>query len=172
MNWRVLIIGALIVIPLVVVLAMGFGRDPRALPNMMEGQQAPPFALEVMDQGTEVALADLRGKPVVLNFYASWCIPCAQEHPWLVKTAPAYQARGVVFLGVLYQDEPAKGKGFLRRYGEAYPTLLDPTGRMAIDYGVAGVPETYIIDGQGLIVKKFTGPVSPDQFVATLEALL
>ena len=172
MNWRVLLIGALIVIPLVVVLALGFGHDPRALPSTMEGKPAPPFALQTLDGDQEIALADLRGQPVVLNFYASWCVPCAQEHPWLVSISKLYQARGVTFLGVVYNDEPAKAKGFLRRYGEAYPSLSDPTSRTAIDYGVAGVPETFIIDGAGNIVKKFTGPVSPDEFEATLEALL
>lgn len=172
MNWRVLAIGALIVIPLLVVLAMGFGRDPRALPSTMEGKPAPPFVLETMDGDQEVALVDFRGKPVVVNFYASWCVPCAQEHPWLVRASKVYQPRGVVFLGVIYNDEVAKAKGFLRRYGEAYPSLVDPGARMAIDYGVAGVPETFVIDGQGNIVRKFTGPVVPDEFEATLEALL
>lgn len=172
MNWRVLGIGALIVIPLVALLAFGFGRDPRALPSMMEGKPAPVFALQTMDGDQEIALADLRGQPVVVNFYASWCVPCAQEHPWLVKASKVYQPRGVTFLGVIYNDEVPKAKGFLRRYGEAYPSLVDPNSRMAIDYGVAGVPETFIIDGQGNIVKKFTGPVSPAEFEATLEALL
>lgn len=172
MNWKVLVIGALVVLPLVGVLAMGFGKDPRALPSVLEGRPAPGFALKTMDSGEVVDLASLRGKPVVLNFYSSWCVPCAQEHPWLVKTAPSYQARGVTFLGVVYNDEVVNMKAFLRRYGEAYPTLLDPGQRTAMDYGVAGVPETFVIDAEGRIARKFTGPVVPDEFIAALEALL
>lgn len=172
MNWKVLAAGALFVVPLIIFLALGFGRDPRALPNMLEGRPAPVFTLADMEAGAEVSLEALRGQPVVVNFYASWCVPCAQEHPWLVRTAQKYQPRGVVFLGVLFADEPNNGRGFLKRYGQAYPTLLDPGGRVAIDYGVAGVPETFVIDQQGNIVKKFTGPVVPDEFIATLEALL
>ena len=172
MNWKVLFAGALIVVPLIVFLAMGFGQDPRALPVTMEGRPAPTFALKDMSSGEEIALADLRGGPVVLNFWSSWCVPCAQEHPWLVRTSADYIPRGVVFLGVLYGDEPAKGKGFLKRYGENYPTLVDDSDRTAIDYGVAGVPETFIIDGDGRIVKKFVGPVNPSEFLSVLEGLL
>lgn len=172
MNWKVLAVGALLIIPLVWVLAMGFGKDPRALPNVLEGKQAPGFALQTMDGDRIIDLAELRGKPVVVNFYSSWCVPCAQEHPWLVKVAPSFQERGVTFLGVIYNDEPVKVKAFLRRYGEAYPTLIDPAQRTAMDYGVAGVPETFLIDAEGRIARKFTGPVVPDQFLAALEALL
>ncbi len=171
MNWKVLAIGALLVVPLVGVLALGFGKDPRALPSVLEGRPAPGFRLEAMDGGTW-ELEALRGKPVVLNFYSSWCVPCAQEHPWLVRIAPGYQQRGVTFLGVVYNDEVANMKVFLRRHGEAYPTLLDPGQRTAMDYGVAGVPETFLIDGEGRIVRKFVGPVVPDEFIATLEGML
>lgn len=171
MNWKVLAAGAAVIVPLVGVLAMGFGSDPRAIPSMLEGRPAPDFALESMD-GQPFALDDFSGKPLVVNFWASWCVPCAQEHPWLVRTAGQYQPRGVAFLGVLYGDEVPAAKGFLARYGNAYPTLLDPSQRVAIDYGVAGVPETFVIDGQGNIVKKFTGPVNPDELLATLDALL
>lgn len=172
MNWKVLGAGALVVVPLIVFLALGFGRDPRALPSVLEGKPAPDWTLVAMDSGEEYSLQALRGQPVVLNFWASWCVPCAQEHPWLVRTSKLYQPRGVVFLSVLYNDTPEKGRGFLKRYGENYPTLLDPAERVAIDYGVAGVPETFVIDQQGNIVKKFVGPVVPDELIATLEALL
>jgi len=171
-NWKVLLAGALVVVPLVLVLALGFGKDPRALPVTMEHKPAPQFSLDAMDDEGHFDLSELRGQPVVLNFYASWCIPCAEEHPWLVQVSKSYIPKGVTFLGVLYNDEPAKGKGFLARYGKNYPTLIDSGGRVAIDYGVAGVPETYVIDRDGQIVKKFVGPVDPDEFLAVLEAVL
>ncbi|RME28070.1 MAG: thiol:disulfide interchange protein [Deltaproteobacteria bacterium] len=171
-NWKVLLAGAIIVVPLIVVLALGFGKDPHALPVTMEHKPAPAFSLDAMDGEGHFDLAELKGRPVVLNFYASWCVPCAQEHPWLVQVSRTYIPKGVVFLGVLYNDEPAKGRGFLARYGKNYPTLLDPGGRVAIDYGVAGVPETYVIDREGMIVRKFVGPVTPDEFLAVLEAVL
>lgn len=172
MNWRVIAVGAVIIVPFVAVLASGFGKDPRAVPSVLEGHPAPDFALETAEGGQVISLKDLRGHPVVLNFYASWCVPCAQEHPWLVKISKIYQPRGVTFLGVIYNDTVPKVKGFLRRYGQNYPTLQDPSSATAIDYGVAGVPETYIINGQGQIVRKFVGPVTPEEFESTLEALL
>ncbi|MCB9777054.1 MAG: TlpA family protein disulfide reductase [Alphaproteobacteria bacterium] len=172
MNWKVLLIGVVLVVPLVVVLALGFGHDPRALPTTMVDRPAPGFVLADMDTGEQVDLAALRGKPVVINFASSWCVPCAQEHPWLVRVARDYQPRGVVFLNVLYNDEPIKWQGFLARYGQSFPTLVDPGGRVAIDYGVAGVPETFVLDDQGNIVRKFTGPVVPDEFLPLLDGLL
>jgi len=172
MNWKVLAAGALIVIPLVTVLAMGFGQDPRALPNVMEGRTAPQFHLSDLDGMQSYDLAELAGKPVVLNFWASWCVPCAQEHPWLIRTAQQYEPRGVVFLGVLYGDEAVNGKAFLKRNGHAFPTLLDPGGHSALDYGVAGVPETFVISPQGQIVHKFVGPIEPDLMTELLERML
>ena len=171
MNWKVLAAGGVIVLPLIWVLNRGFDYDPRALPSAMEGKVAPTFALSTLD-GEPVGLKSLRGSPVVLNFWASWCVPCLQEHPTLLEAASRYQGRGVVFLGVLYGDEAPNGLEFLAKHGKAYPTLLDPGQRTAIDYGVAGVPETFFISPQGQIVKKVVGPVSPEDVVSTLEALL
>lgn len=170
MNWKVLGLGAALVTPLVWVLAQGFGRDPHALPDVMSGKQAPPFSLVTLD-GDPVSLEALRGQPVVLNFWATWCGPCAQEHPYLLSAADAWKARGVVFLGVLYGDEPEKARAFLEKRGQAYPTLVDPDQHTAIDYGVAGVPETYFLDREGRIAYKATGPVTPDLVRSILERL-
>lgn len=171
MNWKILAAGGLVVIPLVWVLAEGFGRNPRALPSVLEGKPAPSFALETLD-GEKVSLADLRGSPVVLNFWATWCTPCLQEHPLLLEAARRYTSRGVTFLGVLYGDEPPAARTYLKKHGSAYPTLLDPAHRTAIDYGVGGVPETFFIDRNGQVVLKVSGPVTPDTLVGTLEAML
>lgn len=171
MNWKVWFAGMLLTVPLIVLLATGFGKDPHALPSTMETKPAPAFSLVTLE-GDPVTLAELRGKPVVLNFWATWCGPCAQEHPTMIEAAHRYEPRGVVFLGVLYGDEPEKAASFLLKNGSAYPTLIDATQRTAIDYGVAGVPETFFIDPQGRIARKVVGPVSPDQVVETLEAML
>lgn len=171
MNWKILAAGALVVVPLVWVLAEGFGRDPRALPSVLEGTEAPGFSLTTLE-GEVVSLDSLRGSPVVLNFWATWCVPCLQEHPVLLQGASRYKGRGVVFLGLLYGDEPEKATAYLEKHGAAYPTLLDPGQRTAIDYGVGGVPETFFLDREGRIVRKVSGPLSPDVLFGTLEALL
>ncbi|MCK6522349.1 TlpA family protein disulfide reductase [Myxococcota bacterium] len=170
MNWKVLGAGFLVVAPLVVVLASGFGRDPKALPNVMEGREAPSFSLTDLD-GQPVRLAELRGKPVVLNFWASWCTPCAYEHPELLAAAQRWAPQGVAFYGVVYGDTEEAARGFLKRRGSAYPNLLDLDQRVAIDYGVAGVPETYVIDRQGRIARKFVGPVSAKALSDVLGSL-
>lgn len=163
------------------VLTWGLGRDPYVLPSPLEAKAAPEFALPVMpatDDGTDDAprdtlrLSELRGKVVVLNFWASWCLACREEHPVLVRGAKRYEERGVVFRGVLFQDSPSNARRWLREMGAAYPTLLDPDTRMAIDYGVYGVPETFFLDGEGRVAHKHIGPVTDSLMTANIEALL
>lgn len=158
-NVPVLIGGLLVTAVLVLMLASGFGHDPRAVPKALEGRVAPAFSLATTDGGT-VSLAELRGKPVIINFWSTWCQPCRQEHP-LLLTAPA-AFPDVVFLGVVYADEPAKVRAYLKTGGQAYPHLIDPGGRVSIDYGVAGVPETYFVDVNGKVVHKEAGPIYPE----------
>ncbi|MCP4810789.1 MAG: TlpA family protein disulfide reductase [Proteobacteria bacterium] len=164
-------LGLVLLIPMVWVLASGFGKDPHAVPDAMTGEVAPPFSLHTMD-GELVTLKELEGRPVVLNFWSTWCVPCKIEHPVLQNGASTYGPRGVVFLGVLYGDTEAAARPFLKKNGSTYPTLLDPDGATAVDYGVAGVPETFFIDGDGMIVRKVAGPVSADVLITTLEGML
>jgi cytochrome c biogenesis protein CcmG, thiol:disulfide interchange protein DsbE len=171
-NWRVLVAGTVLTVPLVWLLATGFGKDPRELPSVLEGREAPTFKLEDLDGSTTVALESYRGQVVVLNFWATWCGPCAMEHEDLQLTATRFASRGVVFLGLLYGDQPATAKAFLKRAGSAYKNLDDPTQAVAIDYGVAGVPETFVIARNGRIAKKFVGPVDADTLSGVLEGLL
>ena len=171
MNWKVLGAGAVIVLPLIWLLQQGFGRDPHALPSALEGKVAPGFSLNTLE-GEAVSLSDFSGKPVVLNFWASWCRPCLQEHPVLLEAARRYQRRGVVFLGVSYGDEPRDAQAFLDQHGQAYPTLADPDQRTAIDYGVAGVPETFFVAPDGTVALKISGPVSEEIVVKTIEGML
>lgn len=170
MNRWVLIFGALIVTPLLIFLALSFGKDPRAIDSPLVGQPAPSFALRQLDGGT-VRLEDFRGQPVFLNFWATWCQPCIAEHPILLAGAERYRGR-VQFVGVVYHDETAKIRAFLRRRGEWGPTLLDEDGSVAVAYGVYGAPETFFIDRNGVIIDKRTGPVRPDELVRMLDSLL
>ncbi len=171
MNWKVLLVGLALVGALTAMLASGFGKDPKALPSVLEGRMAPGFELQTLD-GETVRLEDFRGSPLVLNFWATWCKPCAAEHPVLQEGAGRYQPRGVVFLGVVYADDAAKVAAYLERHGSAYPNALDATDRTAIDYGVGGVPETFFIDREGRIARKFSGPLDASSLQGILEEIL
>ena len=167
LNRRVLVVGLLFVIPLLVVLLMNLGRDPHAVRSPLVGRAAPPFTMTPVGGGAPVTLESLRGRPVVLNFWATWCAPCIQEHPALQSAAATRS--DVTFLGVVYQDEAARIQEFQKRYGSAYPSLLDPDGKTAIAYGIAGVPETFFIDTRGTIVAKVSLPLAPDEIRHHLE---
>lgn len=166
-NWGILILGLALIGGLVGLLASGFGTNPNAIPSTLEGSPAPAFTLQSFD-GETVSLAELEGKPVVLNFWASWCVPCLQEHRTLVEASQAF-GKDVVFLGVLYSDTEENGRKFLTKHGQGFPSLLDPTGRTAVDYGVTGVPETFFLDAEGKIARKVTGPLSGPVLVAALD---
>ena len=159
MNRRVLIAGLLVVAPLLVFLAMGLGQDPRKVRTPMVGRDAPDFTLPTVDGGESIRLSALEGRPVVINFWATWCVPCYAEHKVLIDGA---QSRpDVAFLGIVYQDEAQRVRGFLQQNGSAYPSLMDAGGAAAISYGVYGVPETFFIDASGTIVAKHEGPLDP-----------
>ncbi len=168
MNWQVLGFGLAMIGALVFILSSGFGKDPHALPSVLEGRPAPAF--ELLDlAGEPVALEDLKGNPLVLNFWASWCGPCALEHPVLLEGARAYPE--AVFLGVVYGDTVEAAQTFLKNRGSGYPNLQDPEQRTAINYGVAGIPETFFIGRDGLVVHKVTGPVDRPSLVAAMERI-
>jgi cytochrome c biogenesis protein CcmG/thiol:disulfide interchange protein DsbE len=155
-NPFVLVVGLAITGALVAVLASGFGKDPHAVPSVLEGKPAPEFTLVDLDGG-EISLASLRGKPVVVNFWSTWCMPCKIEHPLLLQAPAAFP--DVTFIGVLYADEADAARRYLKREGAAFRHFEDPGGRAALDFGVAGVPETFFIDAEGTIVYKQVGPL-------------
>jgi cytochrome c biogenesis protein CcmG, thiol:disulfide interchange protein DsbE len=169
MNRTVLIVGAIIAIALLGVLFMGLGKNPADIRTPLIGKAAPGFALRDVRTGETVDLAQYRGKPVVLNFWATWCGPCWEEHPVLVANARILQPQGVQFLGVVFQDEEKKILTFLDQRGSGYPTVVDDRGKTAIAYGVGGVPETYFIDAEGVIRAKHNGPMSTDILQANLQ---
>jgi len=160
MNRTVLIVGVAITLALVAILFVGLGKDPAEIKSPLIGKPAPEFALKAVGSGQTIDIAALRGKPVVLNFWATWCVPCYQEHPVLVQNAQVIP--NVQFIGVVFNDTEDKINAFLRERGSAYPTLLDEQGKTAIAYGVGGVPETYFLNRQGVIVAKFTGPMTTE----------
>lgn len=161
MNRVVLLVGSILTAALLVVLFTGLGKDPSAIDSPLVGKPAPPFALKAVGSGQTIDLTKYRGKPLVLNFWATWCRPCWDEHPTLTESAEALGDR-VQFIGVVFQDEEAKILDFLRQRGSAYPTVVDDRGKTAIAYGIGGVPETFFLDARGTIVAKHSGPLSPE----------
>src|SRR5713226_464586 len=138
------------------------------------GHPAPDFTLGVLSTRSAPAihLASFKGKPVMLNFWASWCNPCKHEAPLLEATWQRVQSQGVIFIGVDYEDTQTDGLSFLRTYGITYPNVVEPTGSTAINYGVTGVPETVFIDRHGVIVNKVIGEVTEQTLENNLQALL
>lgn len=161
----------LLAIPFLALLAFGLTRDPRTLASPLPGESAPDFALRTLD-GDTLRLADLRGRVVVLNFWASWCIPCREEHPALLRADRVYPRSEAVVVGVLYQDSPEAARRFLASLGGDWPTVLDPGTRTAIDFGVYGVPETFFIGRDGTIARKHIGPVNWELVRSTVDSLL
>jgi cytochrome c biogenesis protein CcmG/thiol:disulfide interchange protein DsbE len=140
--------------------------DQHAVPSMLVGKRVPPFALPG-DPG--FADTDLAGKPIVVNFFASWCIPCIEEAGVLM----GLKQSGVPLYGIAYKDKPPATEAFLARRGNPYARIgRDEPGRVAIDWGVTGVPETYLVDKDGIVRARWVGPLTEDNVAAELQPLL
>ena len=164
------VIVPIVLVPLTAVLFVGFGRDPNAIPSPLIGKPMPSFTLTALD-GSTVSSADLVGKPLIVNFWASWCRPCVQEHPVLLDTARRYGDR-LTIVGILYDDTAQGAAGFLARYGAGgWADLQDPGGGTAVSFGVTGPPETYFIDPGGVVRGKQFGPVTADVVARQLATL-
>jgi len=184
MNWKRAGLTTLFVgVPVIALLTYGMTRDPRDIPSPLPGRAAPVFSRAVFASGNDdvmrlpvgdtVRLADHRGHIVVVNFWASWCLACRDEHETLSMVARRYAPQGVKFYGLLYNDQPDNGVKWIEQMGgQAYPALVDPGARVAIDYGLYGVPETFVVDQSGRVAHKFIGPVRPGEMTKLLDSLL
>ncbi len=150
-----------------------FGSDPGLSPSPLIGRQAPDLVLPGLRIGDDTGLTDLRGEIVVINFYASWCLQCRNEHPDLVATAQAYSGAGVTFVAISYQDAPEATVAFLDELGwsDATRYVTDPESRAAIAFGLRGVPETFFISPEGEVVAAIRGESDALVLSGTIEAI-
>lgn len=134
-----------------------------------ERPEAPDFSLERLDEDGELALSSLRGKAIVVNFWASWCIPCKEEAPVLEALWQQHRPRGLVVVGVDAKDFRSDARDFMRRYDLTFPVVYDGPGNGLDDWGVTGFPETFVIDRDGRVVEAFVGAVNSDEDRARLR---
>jgi cytochrome c biogenesis protein CcmG/thiol:disulfide interchange protein DsbE len=161
--------------PFVVLIALGvlfagyaLKHDPRVQPAALVGKPVPAVVLPDLDTGAMAAVAETPSRPRLINFYASWCAPCRVEAPQLM----ALKAQGVVVVGIAYKDEPARTQAFLAELGDPFAVkLVDRNGRGGIEFGVTGVPETFLVGADGMILAKHSGPLT-DADVQTMLAKL
>jgi cytochrome c biogenesis protein CcmG, thiol:disulfide interchange protein DsbE len=151
------------------------GGSLAAAANRGERPEAPDFTLERLDEEGELRLSSLRGKVVVVNFWASWCIPCRDEAPLLEQVWQDHRDRGLVMVGVDWQDFRADARRFADRFGITFPIVYDGPGDTGDPYGLTGLPETFVVDRDGRVVAAFVGPVDGDvepRFVAAVQEAL
>ncbi|HKY92381.1 MAG TPA: DsbE family thiol:disulfide interchange protein [Nevskiaceae bacterium] len=163
-------IPVVVLVLLLVVLRIGLKHDPREVPSPLIGKPAPAFSLPVLDADRTLSLESLKGRTVLVNFFASWCAGCQVEHPLLLKLARRDQ---VPIVGMDYKDEPADGREWLARRGNPYETVaIDRQGAVGLDWGVYGVPETYVVGPDGTILYKHIGPVTEEAWRDRIAPLM
>jgi cytochrome c biogenesis protein CcmG/thiol:disulfide interchange protein DsbE len=169
---RVLVAAAVVVlVPFLFALGSRLGKDPRLVASPLLGKPAPRFVLPRIDTAGELSSSDLSGRVYVVNFWASWCVPCREETPVLEDFYQRWRPRGVELVGILNNDEVDAARQFRSEFGGTWPLVDDPDGRAAIDHGVFGVPETFVIDERGVVMAKLVGAVAPGTLDEILAAL-
>lgn len=170
----------LLLLPLAALAALGLlfsarlgAGDASRIPSALIGQPAPAFALAALDGGGQITQADFaKGGVTLVNVFASWCVPCHAEHPVLMQLAgdAALKARGLRIFGIAYKDALENTRRFLGAKGNPFAAVaVDGAGRVGIDWGVYGVPETFVLRGDGVIAYKFTGPMTPQELERTVK---
>jgi cytochrome c biogenesis protein CcmG/thiol:disulfide interchange protein DsbE len=168
----VLTIAAALVAVVVGAMATRFGTDPKAVASPLVGTPVADLELPYLEGEGSVKLADAGGDILVVNFWASWCLPCRSEHPLLVETARRWESAGVRIVGVVYQDSVDQATSFLGEFGRGFENVIDDGGRAAIAFGVFGIPETFFVDRDGLIAGVVRGPIDGATLESALEKLL
>jgi cytochrome c biogenesis protein CcmG/thiol:disulfide interchange protein DsbE len=155
----------------VAVLSTGLGRDPSVTTSPLVGRAAPEFTLARLD-GPAVTLSKLKGQVVVINFWASWCAECHDEQPALDQTWQRYRDSGVVVLGVDFEDTADGARDYVHDSGLSYPVVEDKDSRIALAYGIRGIPETFVVDRTGRIVDRVIGRVDAAQLAGRIDGML
>lgn len=163
----------------VIILNKGLNLNPNSTGNALQDKLANPFTVEIVQfsndydfsKRTSFSLEDFRGKPLVLNFWASWCVSCRSEAHELEKFWQKYKDQDIQVIGIAIHDSQDASKSFIQQYGKTYTIGLDNDGKAGINYGVTGVPETFFIDPQGIIKHKEAGPVNMAILEKHLEAI-
>ena len=165
------LIPLILFIVMVAFLAVGLKLDPREVPSPFIGKPTPAFKLpQLADPGKSFSHANLQGQVSLLNVWASWCVSCKQEHPFLLKLA---KQNILPIYGLDYKDEREAGMEWLNRLGNPYTvSVFDADGKVGIEWGVYGVPETFVIDKHGVIRHKHTGPITEESWQKTLLPLI
>ena len=166
MNKGVLAIGVMVASPLLAILVLNLDRKPLEISSPLIQKLAPDVVLSRLDDAQPLQFSSLRGRPAVVNFWATWCVPCVQEHASL--NAGARRNPDVAFVGVVYEDTVENARAFLSRHGRAFPEYTDEGAKAAIAFGVYGVPETFFVNPQGVIVAKHVGPVDDESLAEKL----
>jgi len=170
-RWVALTAAVVAVIAFTVVAWNRFGSDPSLVRSPLIGKPAPEFTLPGLDGGM-VRSADFAGRAYVVNFWASWCVPCREEAEHLESFSRRWAAEGVGIVGIVYNDTASEARQFRDEFDLTYPEALDPDGTAAIDFGVFGVPETYVIDRRGVVMAKLIGGVGPTTLDEVLAQVL
>jgi cytochrome c biogenesis protein CcmG/thiol:disulfide interchange protein DsbE len=166
-----LIVAAVLPVILLGVLSLALLSRGGAAAAATIGSAAPPFALVDLD-GNPVSLAELRGRPVIVNFWASWCAPCVEEIPELQAAVVEHRGEGLAIIGIVYSDRSEAAREFMARMGGGWPSVMDPGGEVARDYGIYGPPESFFVDREGIIRGRQIGQLSPGDLERQLATIL
>ena len=170
-SWQLLLI--VCVVALLALFYEGLWGDPRAIPTVLIGTQAPLIVGPDVFTGDMLTTEQFRGKVMLVNFWASWCLECKIEHKSLLEINKRFGPHpDFVMLGVNYQDTPENARRYLKEYGNSFIHIRDVKGAIAIDYGVYGVPESFVVDQDGKIVYKYIGPLIGQTFADLTQKIL